>query len=334
MFKLQVMNREQVELMSKKGFKPRTLLISIHDYGADKANITHFPEFFTCMVFNDVDSDVYLDAYGKPLSSQGKRAAEEKYHPLDSYQAEKLAKFYFNVKDKAQVVICQCEHGESRSAALAAAIAEFESKDGLRYFIDDKYCPNKFVFRKIYGALCKVSAKYNAMLKPIAFVAIDIETTGLGENAEIIEIGAIKCEYGEATDRFQTFVACNSSIPNAVTSLTGISDSDLIGAPDIKTALGQLKVFVGDMPLMGYNIGFDMAFIKRYGADNNIVFNNRTEDALALARTKLQGKSIVPNYKLSTVAKYFGIDFVPHRAINDAEAALEIYKRLTEGKNE
>lgn len=330
MGKLLVMNRAQVEARSEKGFKPHTLLISINDYDASGVKMKHFPEFFIRMEFNDVDGEVYLDAYGKPLSAQDQKIAEEKYHPINNWQAKKIARVYLQVKDRAQVVICQCEHGESRSTAIAAAIAEFESKDGLRYFIDDKYCPNKFVFRKIYDSLRKESV--NPLGRKTSFAAIDIETTGLGENAEIIEIGAIKCEYEEITDRFQTFVACTSHIPEAVTSLTGISDNDLTDAPDIKTALKNLKKFVGDMPLIGYNIGFDMAFIKRYGADYGIAFDNRTTDVLTLARQKLQKKDILPNYKLSTVTKHLGIDFVPHRAINDAEATVAIYKRLQDNK--
>lgn len=159
MVKLLVMNRAQVEALSAKRFNPHTMLISIHDYGDDSAKITHLPEFYMSMEFNDVDSDVYTDAYGKSLSAIDKKAAEKKYHPLDNYQARRFVKFYFKVKDKAEIIICQCEYGESRSAAVAAAISEYESKAGLKYFIDDKYCPNKFVFKKIYNALCKEGAK-------------------------------------------------------------------------------------------------------------------------------------------------------------------------------
>lgn len=159
MAKLQVMNRVQIEALSAKRFKSRTMLISIHDYGDDSAKITHLPEFYMSMEFNDVDSDVYTDAYGKPLSPIDKKAAEKKYHPLDNYQARRFAKFYFQCKEHAEIIICQCEHGESRSAAVAAAISEYESKDGLKYFINDKYCPNKFVFKKMYNALCKEGTK-------------------------------------------------------------------------------------------------------------------------------------------------------------------------------
>lgn len=161
-----------------------------------------------------------------------------------------------------------------------------------------------------------------------SYISIDIETTGLEQSAEIIEIGAIKVENKKITDRFQTFVASTMSVPETITTITNITDNDLIGAPDIKTALLKLKTFIGDMPLIGYNIGFDMTFLKQYGDKNGISFQNKTIDVLALAREKLYGKGVVENYKLSTVAMYFGVDFISHRASNDAEATIEVYNRL------
>ena len=51
---------------------------------------------------------------------------------------------------------CQCEYGEARSAAVAAAISELESRERLQYFIDEKYFPNKHVFRKVFAVLQSV----------------------------------------------------------------------------------------------------------------------------------------------------------------------------------
>lgn len=60
---------------------------------------------------------------------------------------------YESIKDSVCCVICQCEHGQSRSAAIAAAILEYETQNGISIFTDDKYYPNKVVFRKVYRAL-------------------------------------------------------------------------------------------------------------------------------------------------------------------------------------
>ena len=58
-----------------------------------------------------------------------------------------------NIKDKAEFIICQCEHGQSRSAAVAAAITEYLYNDGIKIFSSDDYFPNKVVYRKVYEYL-------------------------------------------------------------------------------------------------------------------------------------------------------------------------------------
>ena len=52
-------------------------------------------------------------------------------------------------------IICQCEYGMSRSAGCAAAILEYYQHSGITVFADDRYCPNKAVFRKLLAALKK-----------------------------------------------------------------------------------------------------------------------------------------------------------------------------------
>lgn len=79
MAKLQVMNRTQIETLSAKRFKPHTMVISISDYDDKGAKITHFPEFFTKMCFDDVD------------------ATERDYHPLDTYQANRICAILFSM---------------------------------------------------------------------------------------------------------------------------------------------------------------------------------------------------------------------------------------------
>ena len=72
---------------------------------------------------------------------------------LSEEQADKIASFYETNKDNISTLICQCEHGQSRSAAVAAAILEFRSRRGIQIFADDRYYPNKVVYRKVFAAL-------------------------------------------------------------------------------------------------------------------------------------------------------------------------------------
>ena len=50
-------------------------------------------------------------------------------------------------------IICQCVHGESRSAACAAAITEYYNHDGIKIFADYKYSPNQYFYNKIYQSI-------------------------------------------------------------------------------------------------------------------------------------------------------------------------------------
>lgn len=69
--------------------------------------------------------------------------------------AEQIAVFYHGLPADTDILICQCEFGQSRSAAVAAAIMEYKAKKGIEVFSNDKYYPNKLVFRKVLNALKK-----------------------------------------------------------------------------------------------------------------------------------------------------------------------------------
>ena len=57
------------------------------------------------------------------------------------------------------------------------------------------------------------------------YVVFDLETTGFSpEKNKIIEIGAVKVEHGEITDRFSTFVNPEVPIPYRIEELTSIRD--------------------------------------------------------------------------------------------------------------
>jgi hypothetical protein len=74
---------------------------------------------------------------------------------LTDEQAKEIADFYHMVCDNVKTLICQCEHGQSRSAAVAAAFIEYRYKAGIEIFADDDFTPNKTIFRKIMKELQK-----------------------------------------------------------------------------------------------------------------------------------------------------------------------------------
>ena len=162
-----------------------------------------------------------------------------------------------------------------------------------------------------------------------AYVVFDIETTGFSPvTNRIIEIGAVKVESGQITDRFSAFVNPQVPIPFEIEKLTGISDSMVIDADTIEVILPRFLEFVGDAALVAHNASFDVGFIKENAKRQNIPFELTYVDTVGIARTLLTGQA---KYTLDAVAKTLKISLENHhRAVDDAECTAEIFLKFIE----
>ena len=151
--KILIKSREEIELLSRNPFQRNTLLISITDANDTSVKLINQPDFLLRVAFDDVDNDVIVDEVGKNATAEEKVLVEQKYNMISREQAHEIAKTYYDHKDEINTLICQCEHGQSRSAAVAAAILEFRSRRGIDVFSNDNYYPNKVVYRRVLEAL-------------------------------------------------------------------------------------------------------------------------------------------------------------------------------------
>lgn len=150
--KILIRSRKAIERMSKSPFPKGTALISINDANDSPFNLVNRPDFLLRLAFDDVDNDVFADESVEELTEEERLEVEKKYNMFSDEQAIEIATFYDNNKENVSMLICQCEHGQSRSAAVAAAILEFRSRRAIQIFADDRYFPNKVVFRKVLKA--------------------------------------------------------------------------------------------------------------------------------------------------------------------------------------
>lgn len=150
---IKILNRDAIEMFCEHPFVEKIALISITDYGYDFAKFKSKPHYLLQLAFDDVDGDVFIDELPKNPSSDDKIKIEKKYHMFSNDQANQIVEFVNDVWDKVDIIICQCEHGQSRSAAVAAAIMQYKYQNGIEIFADDNYYPNKFVYRKAFNAL-------------------------------------------------------------------------------------------------------------------------------------------------------------------------------------
>lgn len=162
------------------------------------------------------------------------------------------------------------------------------------------------------------------------YIVVDIETTGLNDDDQIIEIGAILIVNGEINSKFSVLIQCDKPIPVEVSRLTGITSNDLeTKGISLEKALKQFMDFCGNDILVGHNIDFDMRFLQISCKNNGFpMIKNRIVDPLALARKKIRYAS---RYSLSAVAAHFGFEHeVKHRAINDCILVYRIFEKLKE----
>ena len=118
-----------------------------------------------------------------------------------------------------------------------------------------------------------------------SYVAIDLETTGIGAKRErITEIGMVKVENGAVTDTYHTLVNPGRPIPEHITELTGIDDDMVKDAPMIQDVIGEVIAFCGTLPVLGHQIMFDYGFLVQAAVNGKLRFERSGIDTLKLCR--------------------------------------------------
>lgn len=157
-----------------------------------------------------------------------------------------------------------------------------------------------------------------------SYVVIDIETTGLNEaKDQILELGAVrKNDDGVTYDHH--LIKVDVPISENVKNLTGIT-SEIINdqGQDFRKAFSSFLDFIGNYPLVGYNISFDIKFIN--AALDHLNYAHLSNKVIDLMRVVKKEQLFLPNYKLQTSLKAYGIIAeVPHRALDDAKLIYQL----------
>ena len=98
----------------------------------------------------------------------------------------------------------------------------------------------------------------------------------------------------------------------------------VLDAPPIKAVIQDFADFVGDLPVVGHNVNFDLDFLKvHHSFDKNIV-----NDTFEIAAVLLPS---APRYSLSALVDTLqASNKQPHRAQEDAEATMMVFIKLYE----
>ncbi len=126
-------------------------------------------------------------------------------------------------------------------------------------------------------------------LMDVEFVAVDVETTGLAPGRHrLIEVAAVVIVGGEIGASFRKLINPDRRIPQFITKFTGITDSMVARAAHAGDVLPKLRKFIGERPVVGHNVGFDLSFLNvesdRCGMGT--AFPDDGIDTIALARRR------------------------------------------------
>ncbi len=168
-------------------------------------------------------------------------------------------------------------------------------------------------------------------LRSLSYVVIDVETTGTRawSDDRVTEIAAIVVRDGIVTERFETLVNPERSIPPFITQLTRISWSMVKDKPTFREICEPLlRVMEGNI-FVAHNADFDWRFV-------NAEVARATGQRLAGRRlcTVRLARRLLPQLRsrrLDSLCYHYGVEIAPHerhRAGGDAVATAHILLRL------
>ncbi len=166
-------------------------------------------------------------------------------------------------------------------------------------------------------------------------VVVDVETTGLdSERDRIVTLAMIEVDLTrikETTEPRDCIVRTMQEtfdpgipIPKSASRIHGLRDRDVRGHPSFESRAGEIRDFIGTLPLIGHNVSFDKKFLsasfKR--ADLKTLHRNRSHCTMWRYRNANAGPS-----SLDAVAAAMGVSGrsgMTHHADEDAMLALAV----------
>ncbi len=161
---------------------------------------------------------------------------------------------------------------------------------------------------------------------------LDTETTGLDNNAEIVEIVVLE---SDGTVLYESLVKPLSPIPLEATRIHGIGDAHVANAPTWPLVWATLRPLVVQRPLAIYNAAFDLRMMRQSMQRYQLTWreNITAIDIMQLfAEYRGEWDSLRRAYrwvKLEEAGRYFNIPLNnTHRASDDTRLARAVLHAL------
>lgn len=160
------------------------------------------------------------------------------------------------------------------------------------------------------------------------YIAFDLEFNTVDEVEHLIQVSAVRFDNGTETADFDAFVYSDVPLNSFVVGLTGITQEKVLTAAKAKTVLADLKAFVGDLPVIGYNANkSDLPILLANGLDLTDAYAlDVYEIADSMRDNKLHG---MKNFQLKSLAEFFNVaEKNAHNALADARMTARVYEAM------
>ncbi|MBH2978504.1 3'-5' exonuclease [Serratia marcescens] len=167
---------------------------------------------------------------------------------------------------------------------------------------------------------------------------LDTETTGLGEDAEIVEVTIIDTD-GQVL--LNTLVKPRSVIPASATAIHGITNEMVANAPSWPHVCRSLYGIISGRKVVIYNSDFDTRILDQtndaWGITIHFKIERPTFECAMLAYAEFYGQNSERGgykwQKLTAAAEQQGviIEGTPHRALSDCLTTLGVIKAMAAG---
>lgn len=199
------------------------------------------------------------------------------------------------------------------------------------------------IIRTLTDKLGQKNSEFAFIFKPYKgdeIVALDCEMTSLDvEEAELVSIGAVKIQGNRVltSDKLDIKLQKPESLTEDSIKIHRIRGVDLLGGEVLGDALEQLLHFIGNRPIMGYNIGYDLSVLNKFIRPRfGFSLPNKRIELAQCYQQQLQKSQpdIEPDLRYETIIKQLDIPLVGqrHSALGDAITTALMYVSLMSGK--
>lgn len=160
------------------------------------------------------------------------------------------------------------------------------------------------------------------------YAVVDLEATGTGADAKIIQIGIVLVENGEIIDSYATDINPYELLDDHIKNLTGITDQQLEQAPDFGQVAGTIYDMIGDAIFVAHNVKFDANLLAEALFFEGYELLTPRVDTVELAQLFFP---TFDKYSLGNLAEHLdlGLDQA-HTAISDALATARLLIKMQE----